>query len=83
MVDDSDADAKRNPPIVIDLGRQKKKRIKQLKRGRGRLVDRVNEAVAQVRSALGSEAHGKEFIPVAVIFRRGQKCRKGMFPFMG
>jgi hypothetical protein len=71
------------PPIVIDLGKQKKKRIKQLKRGRGRLVDRVNEAVAQVKSARGTDAHGKEFIPVAVIVRRGAKCRKGMFPFMG
>ena len=81
MADKSDADA--NPPIVIDLGRQKKKRIKQLKRGRGKLVERVNEAIAQVRSALGAEAHGKEFIPVAVIFRREGKCRKGMFPFMG
>ena len=83
MADNSDTDANRNPPIVIDLGKQKKKRIKQLKRGRGRLVDRVNEAVAQVRSALGTEAQGKEFVPIAVIVRRGQKCRKGMFPFMG
>lgn len=83
MADKSDADADANPPIVIDLGRQKKKRIKQLKRGRGKLVERVNEAVAQVRSALGPEAQGKEFVPVAVIFRRGEKCRKGMFPFMG
>jgi hypothetical protein len=83
MADNYDADVNRNPPIVIDLGKQKKKRIKQLKRGRGRLVDRVNEAVAQVRSALGTEAQGKEFIPVAVIVRRGRKCRKGMFPFIG
>ena len=49
-----------NPPIVIDLGKQKKKRIKQLKKGRGRLVDRVNEVVAQVRAELGAEAAGKE-----------------------
>jgi hypothetical protein len=81
MAEKSDADA--NPPIVIDLGRQKRKRIKQLKRGRGKLVDRVNEAVAQVRSALGAEAQGKEFVPVAVIVRKDQKCRKGLFPFMG
>ena len=83
MADKSDADADANPPIVIDLGRQKKKRIKQLKRGRGKLVERVNEAVAQVRAALGSEAQGKEFVPVAVIFRRDEKSRKGIFPFMG
>jgi len=81
MAEKSDTDA--NPPIVIDLGKQKRKRIKQLKRGRGKLVDRVNEAVAQVRAALGPEAQGKEFVPVAVIFRRDEKGRKGMFPFMG
>jgi hypothetical protein len=80
MAEKSDTDA--NAPIVIDLGKQKRKRIKQLKRGRGKLVDRVNEAVAQVRAALGPEAQGKEFVPVAVIFRRDEKCRKGMFPFM-
>jgi hypothetical protein len=71
-----------SPPIVIDLGKQKRKRIKQLKKGRGRLVDRVNEVVAQVRSQLGAEAQGKELVPVAVIFRRDQKRSKGMFPFM-
>jgi hypothetical protein len=70
------------PPIVIDLGKQKRKRIKQLKKGRGRLVDRVNEVVAQVRLELGPEAEGKELVPVAVIVRRNAKCRKGMFPFM-
>jgi hypothetical protein len=71
-----------SPPIVIDLGKQKRKRIKQLKRGRGKLVDRVNEVVAQVRAELGAEAAGKELVPVAVIFRRNGKCRKGIFPFM-
>jgi hypothetical protein len=69
-------------PIVVDLGKQKRKRIKQLKKGRGRLVERINEVVAQVRSELGAEVEGKELVPVAVIFRRNGKCRKGMFPFM-
>lgn len=66
------------PPIVIDLGTVRRKRIKQLKRGRGRLVDEVREAAAQVTESLGPEAEGKQIIPVAVLYRRKRRRARGL-----
>jgi hypothetical protein len=43
-------------PIVIDLGKVKRKRIKQLKRGEGALLDDVQEALFRVRERLGEQA---------------------------
>lgn len=59
-----------NPPIVIDLGKVKKKRVKALKRGEGKLVSEVQQAVEQVRARLGASAAGKEIVPVVVVYRQ-------------
>jgi hypothetical protein len=76
-------------PIIIDLGKEKRKRIKDLKRGRGKLMAEVAGVINEARMNLGSEADGKEFIPVILIYRRKRK-RKGSgftlplpFPFVG
>lgn len=37
------------PMVVIDLGKKSKKRIKQLRRGTGRLMDRVVDTVDQLQ----------------------------------
>ena len=76
-------------PIIIDLGKEKKKRIKDLKRGRGRLMDEVAGVIHEARMNLGSEADGKEFIPVILIYRKKRKRKGGSlalplpFPFFG
>lgn len=68
-------------PIIIDLGKKKRKRIRQLKRGRGRLMGDVYDVVDEVRDSLGDEAKGKEFVPVVVIYRRKRKRGgKAVFP---
>ncbi len=68
-----------NPPIVIDLGKVKKKRVKALKRGEGKLVNEVQQAVEQVRASLGPSAEGKELVPVVVVYRQKDEPRT---PFM-
>lgn len=71
------------PPLVIDLGKTRRKRIKRLKRGRGKLAREVQQVVAEVSASLGDEAHDKEIIPVVVIYRRKRKKRRGLsLPFM-
>jgi hypothetical protein len=76
-------------PIIIDLGKEKKKRIKDLKRGRGRLMNEVAGVINEARMNLGSEADGKEFIPVILIYRKKRKRKGGSlafplpFPFLG
>jgi hypothetical protein len=37
--------------ILIDLGRTKSKRVKQLRRGRGKLLDRVTDALDGLQCA--------------------------------
>ncbi|MES1243968.1 MAG: hypothetical protein ABUT39_20360 [Acidobacteriota bacterium] len=70
-------------PIVIDLGKTKRKRIKQLKRGRGRLAEETRQALAELRGSLGEAAvAGKELVPVVMIYRKKAKRKKrGVFPF--
>jgi hypothetical protein len=76
-------------PIIIDLGKEKRKRIKDLKRGRGRLMNEVAGVINEARINLGAEADGKEFIPIILIYRKKRKRKGGSvalplpFPFLG
>jgi hypothetical protein len=64
-------------PVVISLNKQPGKRIKELKRGRGKLMDDVNAAVDDVRSRLGADAANKQLVPIVVIYERKRKKRRG------
>jgi hypothetical protein len=66
-------------PLVIDLGKVKKRQIKRLERGQGRLAAEVQEAVEAARAGLGEEAVGKELVPVVVLYRKKRKKRRGWF----
>lgn len=68
-------------PIVIDLGKQKRKQLKALKKGEGKLVDEVYESIQQVGHDLGVEAQGKAIVPIVVIYERKTKRRTGFLPF--
>ena len=70
------------PPIVIDCGKMRRKRIKQLRRGRGRLMDEVRQVVGEIRARLGEEAQDKEFIPIVLVYRKkSNRERKGFLSF--
>ncbi len=71
-------------PIIVDLGKKKKKQIRRLKRGRGKLVAELEDVLAEVQAQLGSEANGKELVPVVLIYRRKRKRRRGggLFPLL-
>ena len=64
-------------PIVIDLGKTKTKRIKDLKKGKGKLVDEVNDVIEDVRARLGADATGKQLVPVVLIYRKRDKRGRG------
>jgi hypothetical protein len=68
-------------PIVLSLGKQKKKNIKKLKRGEGKLMDEVVDVIEQVHDHLGAEADGKVIVPVVVVYREKPKSRgvRGLF----
>jgi hypothetical protein len=79
-------------PVIIDLGKEKKGRIKDLKRGRGRLMAEVAAVLSEVRAGLGADADSKQLVPVLLIYKKkGKKRRRnnwtggggnrGLFPF--
>jgi hypothetical protein len=70
------------PPIVVKLGKVKRKRIKQLMRGQGPLMDDVGAALEQVKSGLGEAIRGRQLIPIVFVYREKRKRRKGLgLPF--
>ena len=73
----------RSPIHLVDLGKSSAGAVRDLKRGRGALIDEVAGAVEQVKSGLGAEAAGKAILPVVVIVEQKQKSLKplSMFPF--
>jgi len=74
-------------PVIIDLGKQRSKLIKELKSGEGELWDEVLEVADEVKEMLGAEAEGKVLIPVIMLYqekagRRRIDLEKLIFPLM-
>jgi phenylpyruvate tautomerase PptA (4-oxalocrotonate tautomerase family) len=57
-------------PVILDVGKQRKKKIKQLKRSEGSLAEEVLQVVA--------EAAGQDpsVIPVVLVFEQKPKKRR-------
>ena len=77
-----DGDAR---PILIDLGKIRGKVVRQFREGCGELVGEVQHVLAETRKNLGSDAAGKELVPIVLVYRKKPKRRKNkvsrMFPF--
>lgn len=59
--------------IVVDLGKQKRRRIKQLRRGKGRLTRAVFELIDQIKNGEESKT---DILPVVVVVRERRKRQK-------
>jgi hypothetical protein len=66
-------------PIIVSLGKKKKKALKRLKRGEGRAMDEIMDVVEQVQTNLGDQAAGKIIVPVVVIYRKKERRFRGLF----
>jgi hypothetical protein len=78
----SDSRANQLPPVVLDVGKTKQKLIRALKRGEGKLMEDVAEAVEAIRSNLGPELEGKALIPVVIVYQRKTNRRGGLLSFV-
>jgi hypothetical protein len=69
----------RSAPVVLDLGKQRRKQIKQLRRGEGRLLDDINGAIEELRTVgtIGAVSQ-----PVVIIVREKRRKTKSMFPLL-
>ena len=74
---ESKKDKKRPSTIVVDMGKKKRKLIRRLRKGRGKLMRDVNDLVDEMRDS-GQLADDVQ--PLVIVVR--QKRRKSkMFPF--
>jgi hypothetical protein len=62
-------------PVVLDLGKQRRKRIKELRRGEGRLMDEVAASIEELRTAGALSADAQ---PVVVIVRQKRRKTRGL-----
>ncbi len=63
-------------PVIIDLGKQKNRAVKNLKKGKGKLWGEVLDVVEEVKDMLGTEADGKVLVPVVLIYREKPKRKR-------
>ena len=63
-------------PIIIDLGKAKRKRIKDLKAGRGRLMAEISGVVEEARLNLGIDGDGRVLVPVILIYKQKRKRKR-------
>jgi hypothetical protein len=73
------APAEVTAPIIVNLGKKKRKVIKRLKRGKGRAMDEVLDVVDQVQANLGAQAENKILVPVVIIYRQKQRRFRGLW----
>ena len=72
------------PPVIVDLGKQKRKAVKKLMRsGDGRLAEQVEQVIADVRSELGPDAATVELVPVVVVYRRKARRASDLAALLG
>ena len=65
------------PPIVLDLGKQRRKRVKELRRGGGKLMDEVNASIEELRTA-GALAADAQAVVVVVREKRRRTRLPGL-----
>jgi hypothetical protein len=63
-------------PIVVRLGKTRKKRVKDLRRGTGKLMDKVRSAVEIVAADLGTEAAGQTLQPVVLVYKERYSAKR-------
>ena len=66
-------------PVIVSLGKKKRKIIKRLKRGKGPAIEQVMDVLEQVQDQLGSQAEGKILVPVVIIYKEKPKRFRSFF----
>ena len=88
MVEESSkASAEMTQPVIIDLGKQRSRTLKELKRGEGKLWDEIFDVVEEVKEMLGAEADGKVLVPIVMLYkektgRRRIDLNRNVFPLL-
>ena len=65
--------------IILDIGRKSKKQVKQLSRGKGRLLDEVNRCIEELRASGNISASA---LPVILVVRVRPNRPQWMWPMV-
>jgi hypothetical protein len=71
-------------PVIIDLGRQKPRDLKDLKKGEGKLWGEVLDIIEEVEDQLGEQTAGRVLVPVVLIYQKKfkrQPLDRLIFPY--
>ena len=68
--------AEMTQPVIIDLGKQRPRALKDLKKGEGKLWDEVLDVSEEVKDMLGKEAEGKVFVPIVMLYQEKSGRRR-------
>jgi len=63
-------------PVIVDLGKTKRKQVKRLKKGRGRLMNEVLDVLDEVADQLGEELEGKTLVPIVMVYEKKRKKKR-------
>jgi hypothetical protein len=66
-------------PVIVDMGRKKRKAFRRLRRGRDQAMGEVAEIVEEVRQQLGDRAEGTILLPVVVLYENKRPRRARWF----
>jgi hypothetical protein len=73
-----EAELEISQPIILNLGKQRPKRIKRLMKGQGKLWAEVEGVIDEVGVMLGDELEGKVIVPLVLVYRRKPKRRRAL-----
>lgn len=80
VVPDETVRSESKSPVIIDLGKHRRKRVKALRRGTGPLAEEVNSALAELRMAGTVAANAQTVVVIVRERRRRNKTLKGLVP---
>jgi len=63
-------------PVIIDLGKHRRRALKELKKGEGKLWDEVLDVVDEVKDMLGTAAEGKVLVPIILLYQERSSRRR-------
>ena len=74
--DDVSNDPEVVTPVVVDLGKVRRKHVKRLKRGSGKLAEEVLDVMDEVIDMLGDDLGGSTLVPIVMVYERKRKKSK-------
>lgn len=70
-------------PLVIEMGKISKKKLKKFKKGKGALVDEVIEVLGEVVGGIAGETESRTIVPVVMVYEKKPKKKlRLVLPFL-